>query len=126
MRGKQPSTATMPFNPWGHCDPKQCLQCLQTTHELDRDEADIGNRVFLRWTKSATWVSDKLKHPQGNECAKCMLTRLAHCDPAFTAADIRKRRDDEEAFDQKWRAWRKAKISGSAEFAADELWNKDI
>ena len=42
-----------PVNKFAKFPPKECHQCEQTTHDIDRDSKDVPNMepIFLHWTK---------------------------------------------------------------------------
>ena len=65
-----------PVNKWAKFPPKECKQCDQPTHDIDRDSKDVPDvePIFLHWTKMNT-NSKGQQYPGGEECYACFGVR---------------------------------------------------
>lgn len=106
-----------PINKWANAPARKCKQCLQTTHDIDRDSTP-EQRQFVLWSKSGTTKTGCL-YPTGEECYRCFDVRRRYF-PELARVDLTKERRASRAVDDRFTELRADKVRGEKKFHKDE------
>ncbi|CAK0873502.1 unnamed protein product [Prorocentrum cordatum] len=96
---------------WDACE---CEQCEQNTHQLDRDSPQYNPHYLRRHKSRETPEGCK---PSGKECSGCFGVRRVRCKDEDgnikSMVEVKKEREKNPEFDEKWTKLRKDKVSGA-------------
>ena len=107
-----------PVNMWKDFPAKTCLQCEQSTHQLDRYFVRVGKPRYLKWVKT-DMNSQGLRYPSGTECYECFDIRRMRWKQISRQA-LKERRTKDTEVDAAFEDMRLDKASGIMAWAGEE------